>query len=156
MGSSVHGIFQVRILEWVDISYFRGSCWPRDRTQVTCISCIGRWILYHKSHLGSLYIIYIYYFYFIASLQITYITFLVWKCKWIKKEKKTQYYSGLKQTFPNIGLLAWKVVIMGCETYTLKARLFLCFLPFLGCFSLFSVSELVKSPLENSNLPQIF
>ena len=43
-GSSVYGILQVRILEWVAISSFRASSWPRDRT---CISCIGRWILYH-------------------------------------------------------------------------------------------------------------
>ena len=43
-GSSVHGIFQARILEWVVISYFRGSSPPRDQT---CVSCIGRQILYH-------------------------------------------------------------------------------------------------------------
>ena len=30
-GSSVHGIFRARILEWVAISYFRGSSWPRDQ-----------------------------------------------------------------------------------------------------------------------------
>ena len=42
-GSSVHGILQARILEWVAISSSRGSSWPRDRT---CISCIGRWSLY--------------------------------------------------------------------------------------------------------------
>ena len=29
--SSVHGILQARILEWVVISFFRGSSWPRDR-----------------------------------------------------------------------------------------------------------------------------
>ena len=33
-GSSVHGIFQARILEWVAISFSRGSSWPRDWTQV--------------------------------------------------------------------------------------------------------------------------
>ena len=33
-GSSVHGIFQARILEWVAISFSRGSSPPRDRTQV--------------------------------------------------------------------------------------------------------------------------
>ena len=43
-GFSVHGISQARILEWVAISYSRGSSWPRDQTQV---SCIGRRILYH-------------------------------------------------------------------------------------------------------------
>ena len=40
-GSSIHGIPQARILEWVVISYSRGSSRPRDRTQVSCISCIG-------------------------------------------------------------------------------------------------------------------
>ena len=35
-GSSVHGLSQARILEWVAISFSRGSPWPRDRTQVSC------------------------------------------------------------------------------------------------------------------------
>ena len=39
-GSSVHGIFQARILEWVAISSSRGSSWPRDRTQASRI--VGR------------------------------------------------------------------------------------------------------------------
>ena len=39
-GSSVHGIFQARILEWLAISFSRGSSWPRDRTQVSWI--VGR------------------------------------------------------------------------------------------------------------------
>ena len=43
-GSSVQGIFQARILEWVAISSSRGSFWSRNQT---CFSCIGRWILYH-------------------------------------------------------------------------------------------------------------
>ena len=38
--SSVHGIFQARVLEWVAISFSRGSSWPRDRTWVSCI--VGR------------------------------------------------------------------------------------------------------------------
>ena len=44
-GSSVHGIFQARILEWVAISFSRGSSWPRDRTQVSCIAgrCFTLW-----------------------------------------------------------------------------------------------------------------
>ena len=36
--SSVHGILQARILEWVAISFSRGSSWPRDQTQVSHIS----------------------------------------------------------------------------------------------------------------------
>ena len=42
-GSSVHGISQARILEWVAISFSRGSSWPRNRSPA---SCIGMWILY--------------------------------------------------------------------------------------------------------------
>ena len=52
-GSSVHGIFQGRILAWVAISSSSASSWPRDGTWVSCISCIGRWILLQLSHLGS-------------------------------------------------------------------------------------------------------
>ena len=38
MGSSIHGIFQARVLEWVATSFSRGSSWPRDRTWVSCIA----------------------------------------------------------------------------------------------------------------------
>ena len=46
-GSSVHGILQARILEWVAISFSRGSSRPRDRIFISCVSCIGRRVLYH-------------------------------------------------------------------------------------------------------------
>ena len=36
--SSVHGILQARILEWVAIPFSRGSSQPRDQTQVSCIA----------------------------------------------------------------------------------------------------------------------
>ena len=36
--SSVHGILQARILEWVAIPFSRWSFWPRDRTRVSCIT----------------------------------------------------------------------------------------------------------------------
>ena len=42
-GSSVHGVFQVQVLEWVATSFSRGSSWPRDRTR---ISCMDRQIFY--------------------------------------------------------------------------------------------------------------
>ena len=38
-GSSVHGIFQTRVLEWIAISFSRGSSRPRNRTQVSHIAC---------------------------------------------------------------------------------------------------------------------
>ena len=37
-GSSVHGIFQARILEWVAIPFSRGSSWPRDQTWISHIA----------------------------------------------------------------------------------------------------------------------
>ena len=37
-GSSVHGISQARILEWVTILFSRGSSWPRDQTWESCIA----------------------------------------------------------------------------------------------------------------------
>ena len=44
-GFSIHGIFQARILEWVAISFSRGSSRPRNRTWVSCIAgrCFTLW-----------------------------------------------------------------------------------------------------------------
>ena len=38
LGSSVHGIFQARTLEWIAISFSRGSSWTREWTWVSCIA----------------------------------------------------------------------------------------------------------------------
>ena len=54
-GSSVHGILQARVLEWVAISFSRGSSWPRDQTRVSWTS--GRFFTIwdtreaHRSHI---------------------------------------------------------------------------------------------------------
>ena len=42
-GSSVHGILQARILEWVAIPFSKGSFRPRDQTQVSCME--GRFFI---------------------------------------------------------------------------------------------------------------
>ena len=47
-GSSVHGIHLARILEWVAIPFSRGFSQPRDQTYISCVSCIGRQILYRR------------------------------------------------------------------------------------------------------------
>ena len=52
-GSSVCGIFQARILEWVAISFSRGSSQPRDQTHISYGSCTGRQVLYQWCHLGE-------------------------------------------------------------------------------------------------------
>ena len=51
-GSSVHGIVQVRILEWVAMPSSRGSSRPRDQTHVCLHILHCRWLLYSLSSLG--------------------------------------------------------------------------------------------------------
>ena len=53
-GSSVHGILQARVLEWVAMPSSRGSSWPKDQVHVLnpgLPHCTQ--ILYHLSHQGS-------------------------------------------------------------------------------------------------------
>lgn len=50
-GSSVHETFEARVLAW--IAFSKGSSWPRGWTHMSCICCLGRWILWHQCHLGS-------------------------------------------------------------------------------------------------------
>ena len=45
-GSSVRGILQARMLEWVAILSSRGSSRPRDQTHFSGVSCACRWVLY--------------------------------------------------------------------------------------------------------------
>ena len=52
-GSSVHGIFQTRILEWVAISSSRGSFQLRDGTRISCFSCIAGRFFTTEPHQGS-------------------------------------------------------------------------------------------------------
>ena len=52
-GSSAHGILQARILEWVIISFCRGSSRPRDGTHISYVSYIGGRVLYQLSYQGS-------------------------------------------------------------------------------------------------------
>ena len=51
--SSVHGILQARILEWVVMPSSRGSSQSGVWTWISYVSCIGRRFLYHYCHLGS-------------------------------------------------------------------------------------------------------
>ena len=46
LDSSVHGIFQARILEWAGISCSMRSPWPRNWTHVSYVSCIGRQVFF--------------------------------------------------------------------------------------------------------------
>ena len=46
-GSSVYGILQARILQWVAMTSSIGPSRPKDQTHVSYVSCIGRQVLYH-------------------------------------------------------------------------------------------------------------
>ena len=50
-GSSVHGILQARILEWIAIAFSRGSSWPRNLTQVSSISNCSCYVCRSKTYL---------------------------------------------------------------------------------------------------------
>ena len=50
-GFSVRGIFQARVLEWIAMSFSRGSSRPRNRTRVSRTA--GRCFTYRLSHQGS-------------------------------------------------------------------------------------------------------
>ena len=74
-GSSVHGILQTRILEWVTIPFSRRSSWLRVWTQVSCIS--GKFFFNHLSHQGSPFLDYIIQqFHFLVSEETK---TLIWK-----------------------------------------------------------------------------
>ena len=51
LGSSVCGVLQARILEWVAMPFPRESSRPRDQTCISTVSCTG-WAVYHQHHLG--------------------------------------------------------------------------------------------------------
>ena len=85
-GSSVHGIFQARILEWVAISFSRGSSQPRDRTEsLVSPSLAGRFFtteppgkpLWDDSHI--LYSDMGLYYMFICKRLLTFVHFTVCK-----------------------------------------------------------------------------
>ena len=54
-GSSVCGVLQARMLQGVAMPSSRGSSRPKDRTPVSCVSCISRQILYHGATGGAIY-----------------------------------------------------------------------------------------------------
>ena len=52
LGSSVHGILQVRILDWIAMPFSRGSPQLRNQTHISYVSCIGMWVLYQANVTG--------------------------------------------------------------------------------------------------------
>ena len=76
-GSSVHGILQARILEWVAIPFSRGSSQPRDWTQVSCI--VSRFFTVWATREVHMFIISWYHKYW--SHRISYNSSILWNIK---------------------------------------------------------------------------
>ena len=90
-GSSVHGILQARILEWVAIPFSRRSSWPRDRTRVSCIA--GGFFTIWATREG--YYCYCWFYYFLKSL-ITYLFLAavgLCRCAWAVFVASGGYFS---------------------------------------------------------------
>ena len=92
-GSTVHGILQVRILEWITMPFFRGSSQPRDWTWVSCIA--GRfftiwasWKAYYMAAVS----------YYLKFLCVTLSLWPSFHCFW-------EYLSLISPSLPNPHLL---------------------------------------------------
>ena len=88
--SSVHGILQARILEWVAIPFFRESSKPRDWMWV---SCICKKILYCMSHQGS--------------PQIRWIPLLFAQVHWLYPSSSPFYYWEHQWNFLQISVIVF-------------------------------------------------
>ena len=98
--SSVHGILQAKILEWVAMASSRGSSQSRDWTRISYISCFGRQILYHQLHPGSPYI-YVYPPLFWISFWNHFPLGSVWdKWTWYREPRTLDDFQMHCMTFP--------------------------------------------------------
>ena len=125
-GSSVHGIFQARVLEWVSISFFKGSFRPRDWNWISHIvgRCFTVWVTRENTSLFKLEGV---------------------KCSWIKKktnlgrvgvsQRSTIAYT-LEEFFPKVSkttsLRTWELSAFSLTDFKGNTHLF-DFLNFLFC-----------------------
>ena len=95
-GSSVHGILQARIVEWVAMPFCREYCWPRDQTQVSCIA--GRfftiWATRALIYLSSVCV------YLSISLSVYLSMEKMENCQ--KKNTRIPWQSRLRRTVPQL------------------------------------------------------
>ena len=106
-GSSVHGILQARILEWVAIPLSRGSSQPRDWNLGSHIA--GKCFIIWVTREAHVYISYIAYMYFICKYICFYTAYvekamaphsstLAWKIPWAEEPGRLQSMGSLSQT----------------------------------------------------------
>ena len=121
-GSCVHGILQARILVWDAIPSSRGSFGPRDRTCISCISCIGRQILLPLSHLGNP-LIYkpIHNFFFIVVRINDLFEFREGKFQWQTENKVENVWMKAGRMGESLILSLWGAGFKHCSWYLTKA-----------------------------------
>ena len=124
-GSSVRGILQATILEWVATTSSRGSSQLRDWTQISYASCTGRQVLYHWHHLGSIQSCFPLGLTGLISLQ----------SKGLSKVfsrttvQKHQFFSAQPSSWSSSHIHRWLLAIPKLWLYrTLLAKWYLCFL----------------------------
>ena len=125
--SSVHGIFQARILEWVAISFSRGSSWPRDWTGVSHI--VGRCFTVWATR--DIYILYMCYQYCSSSFYLFIFTYKVFP--FIKTTIKSNNKKMETRDFWNLllrgrSICSWIQFLVSSLTIYMIVNLFLLFL----------------------------
>jgi len=103
-GSSVHGILQARILEWVAIPFSRGSSQPRDWNWGSHIAgrCFIIWVT-REAHVYTSYIAYMYFickyicFYtaYVEKAMAPHSSTLAWKIPWVEEPGRLQSMGSL-------------------------------------------------------------
>ena len=100
-GSPVHEISQARILEWIAISFSRGSSKPRDRTQFSCIAgrLFTNWATreahprYYSRRYLQIPLVPLYYFFFSEPVVLSYIlcNLLIYMCSCLSYRHRFLY-----------------------------------------------------------------
>ena len=85
-GSSDHGIFEARILEWVAISYSRGSSRPRDQTCMSCVSCIAGKFFTHWAIRKNYFMVCL----ILEKEMATHFSILAWRIPWTEEPCRLQ------------------------------------------------------------------
>ena len=156
--SSVHGILQARILEWVAISSSRGSSQPRDWTWISRIA--GRFFFFffnHLGHQGSLH--------FMANIRgksRSSDRFYFLHCRWWLQpsvvfwkesyDKPRQHIKKQRHHFANkiriVKYLVFPTVVLSRESWTIKVAEH----RKNWCFQIVLLEKTLESPLDSKEI----
>ena len=154
--SSVHGIFQAKVLEWVALS-FRKSSWPRDQTHVSCISCIscmGRLVLYQLNHYGSPYALYMSILFLCVHICYAYCVHMLcllclctYLCLYVFMLCMSVYYSCVYACYACVFICVFHVClyVFICVVYVCVLYMYTCVYVYIYVYTYFSDSAIDDS-----------